>query len=427
MKTIATRRPAATLAALLTTLTLGLGAPAGTWAQPAAAASAPAAGARAELAKPVQAAQQAIAAKNYPEALARLAEAEAMPNLSPYESYLVLRTKAPALFGAGELAKALDTFEQVLPLPDMPEADRQPLRENMVRIAVQLKDYPRALKLLGAYLGAGGSNAELRALQPQLMAITGDDAGAVRVYTATLAADDAAGRTPTEPLLRRLAASQDKVGDKAGYLQSVERLAGLTGKPDYWQMLAALLVRQPGFAEDRLLLDVYRLRRATGLSLQGGELADMAYRAQQAGLPAEAKALLDEGFAAKLLGEGAEAANDRKLRDQVNKAAAQDQASWNDSEAGARQGKDGNALVNLGMALSGAGQHERALALMNAGVAKGGLRRPDEVMLHLGLAQWRAGQTEAALKTLAAVGGSDGTASLARLWTLHLKRTPAAR
>jgi hypothetical protein len=44
------------------------------------------------------------------------------------------------------------------------------------------------------------------------------------------------------------------------------------------------------------------------------------------------------------------------------------------------------------------------------------LRQPQDANLHLGIAQHRAGQKQKAAQTLKAVGGTDGTADLARLW-----------
>ena len=88
--------------------------------------------------------------------------------------------------------------------------------------------------------------------------------------------------------------------------------------------------------------------------------------------------------------------------------------------------KEGNAAVNLGLALSGAGLHDRALALMTQGMAKGGLRRADDAQLHLAYAQWRAGKIDEAKASFAQVKGSDGTADLARLWLVYLN-SPARK
>ena len=57
---------------------------------------------------------------------------------------------------------------------------------------------------------------------------------------------------------------------------------------------------------------------------------------------------------------------------------------------------------------------------MTQGLAKGGLRRPDDAMLHLGLAQWRAGKIDNAKASFAAAKGADGVGDLARLWALYL-------
>ena len=189
-----------------------------------------------------------------------------------------------------------------------------------------------------------------------------DRAGAERDGLALVQADEAAGRGSAETLLRNLAFSQNKVGDTVAYVATLERLAQQYPKTDYWAELISRAERKPGFNGDRLRLDVYRLLRATGNPLEADELADMAQRAQQAGLPAEAQALLDEGFAAGQLGKGKDAAAQQKLREQATRAAAQDRASMAEGEKSALAGKDGNALVNLGFALSVAGQPDKAPA-----------------------------------------------------------------
>jgi len=58
---------------------------------------------------------------------------------------------------------------------------------------------------------------------------------------------------------------------------------------------------------------------------------------------------------------------------------------------------------------------------MEQGLAKGGLKRPDDAKLHLGLTQALAGRKDDAKQTLAGVHGSDGASDLARLWTLYLR------
>lgn len=387
-------------------------------AAPAPAASGPTL--RPEAAKPLVAAQEAVRATKYADALARIAEAEALPGLTPYEQYIILRLKAPALFGSGDQAGALAAFEKVVASPLLPAADKHPLTETTIKLALQLKKYDTALVLMKAYIADRGPSAEVAGLYPQVLSVQGDHAGVVATLLPQVAADEAARRVTPEATLRLLASSQNQVKDSVGYLATLTRLAGSTGKTDYWDELINRTVRKDGFADERLRLDVYRLRQTVGITLEADEIGDMAYRANQAGLPAEAQALLDAGYASGLLGKGANAAADQKLRESATKAAAQDRATLADSEASALKAANGNALVGLGLALSATGAHERGLALLTQGIAKGGLRRPDDAQLHLGVVALRAGKTDQAKAAFAAVQGSDGVADLARLYAVHI-------
>ena len=416
--------PSALRPLLLSLLLLASAGSAG--AQTAAAPAAPAAPAasaatlRAEVAKPLQAVQDAIKAGNYPEAAARLAEAEAMPALTPYEAYLVQRLKAPVLFGQDKPAGALATFETVLASPLLPAAERPAILETTIKLALQLKDYPRASRWMKTYVAEGGGNAEIRRLYPQVLSVTGDHAGVVRELAPQVAADDAAKRATPEASLRLLAGSQNALKDSAGYLVSLEKLAANSGKPEYWGELIARSTGRDGFAGERLRIDIYRLMHAVGVKLGPGQTGDWAFRANQAGLPAEAQKLLDDGFSAGLLGKDDNAEADRKLREAATKSARQEAATLAESEVAALKAKDGSAAFGLGLSVAGTGAHERALGLMNQGLAKGGLRRPDDAMLHLGQLQWRAGKVADAQRSFSAVKGTDGTADLARLWAVFL-------
>lgn len=388
-----------------------------------AAASAPAAQTvRPEVGNPLNAAQALIRASNGKEALAKISEAEGQPNLTPYEQHSINHTKAVAALAAGDPALSLAQFEKVLASGFLAEKDRLSVTETAARLAIQTKAYPKALSLLKSYRQQGGNDEQLQRVQAQLLAETGDYSGAIAEAKAMVQAELNAGRRPNEQVLRVLGFSQQKSSDKVGYIQTLELLVQHYPTLEYWGDVISRTVRKPGFADDRLRIDVYRLQRALGINLEGEEIADMAQRALTSGLPAEAQKLLEEGYAAGLLGKGPDAAAHAKLRDQASKVASADQRQFAEAEASAQKAKDGTALVNLGMAIAGTGAFPRAAALMEQGMAKGGLRRPDEAALRLGYVQWRAGRTEDALKTFASVQGSDGSADIARLWTYLLRQ-----
>lgn len=420
--TLSSARRSALLSPLMALLLAAAALPAAAQS-PAPAASAPAGPTvRPEVGNPLNAAQAFIRASNGKEALAKIAEAEGVPNLTPYEQHTVNHTKAVAALAAGEPALSLAQFEKVLGSTFLPEKDKLSVTETAARLAIQTKVYPKALALLKSYRQLGGNDEQLQRVQAQLLAETGDYPAAIAEAKAIVQADTAANRKPNEQVLRVLGFSQQKASDTAGYTQTLELLVQHYPTPEYWGDLISRTVRKPGFADDRLRIDVYRLQRALGIALMGDEMADMAQRALVSGLPGEAQKLIEEGYAGGLLGKGPDAAAHAKLRDQANKAAAADQKQFADAEAAGQKAKEGTALVNLGLAIAGTGAFPRAATLMEQGIAKGGLRRPDEAALRLGYVQWRAGRTEDALKTLATVQGTDGSADIARLWTYHLKQ-----
>ena len=209
---------------------------------------------------------------------------------------------------------------------------------------------------------------------------------------------------------------------------ALERLVALYPTPEYWTDLIYRVMKKPGFS-DRLLLDYYRLQFQNGKIEDGSDFVDMAELALLAGLPVEAKTAIDAGYAANLLGTGKEATKHKQLRDRVNKQAADDIKSLDAGEAAAKNAKTGIGMVNIGYNYVINGQYDKGLALMEQGIAKGGLKSPEEAKLHLGMAYLKAGKRDKATETLKSVQGRDGSADFARLWLLVPadKFAPAAK
>ncbi len=117
------------------------------------------------------------------------------------------------------------------------------------------------------------------------------------------------------------------------------------------------------------------------------DFSEMAQLAVQAGTTAEAKQVVDKGFAAGALGAGPEAERHKRLRDLVNKRLAEAQKAAAEEEKQAEADKDGNDLVTIGLNVVYSGDKARGVKLMQEGIAKGGLKRPEDAKLHLAIAQ----------------------------------------
>ena len=147
----------------------------------------------------------------------------------------------------------------------------------------------------------------------------------------------------------------------------------------------------------------------------------MAQLALQAGVPAEALRIVERGYASGALGTGPEAERHQRLRALALKQDAESTASIAARAADAAAAKDGNALVQAGTVYVSMGEIDKGIALIEQGIAKGGLKRPDDARLRLGMAQQQSAQAKAkarAAATLRSVQGSDGSADIARLWLL---------
>ena len=59
--------------------------------------------------------------------------------------------------------------------------------------------------------------------------------------------------------------------------------------------------------------------------------------------------------------------------------------------------------------------------MIEQGIKKGGLKRPEDAKLRYGEALIYAGRKDRAVQVLRDVKGTDGTADLARLWVLQAR------
>lgn len=372
---------------------------------------------RPKVAKPLQAAQAAVQAKNYQLALDKLGEAQKVGDLSPYETYTVDRLHAVAALGLGDQATALQALSAAAASSALPEADKQPVLETLARLAYANKNYAKATQVIGAYRDAGGRNAEVLNLLPQAWYLAGDYAAARKELLALFAQMQASGQTPSEMQLKLYLSCAIKQNDMTARQDALERLVRSYPQADYWQDLIAVTAGQAGFA-DRLTLDLYRLKKATSTMDNAAEYAEAAQLALTAGFPGEAKRYVDDGYAKKLLGQGANAGRDQQLKALVDKKLAEDRRTLAEGEKAAAAQASGEALVATGLNYAGYGEYDKGVSLIQQGIAKGKLKRPDDAQLHLGYVQLMAGQDETARQTFAGVNGKDGAAAIAHLWLL---------
>ena len=376
---------------------------------------------RPEVGRPLQAAQELIKAQKFRDALAKVRDADAVGGKSANENYLIERMRIAAASGAGDFDTVAKSFDAISGNPKLNATDKLRMIESLAGGSYRAGNYARAMQWSQRYFKEGGSSSAIRTLLIQSQYLSGDFAGAQRELNTEIQAAERAGNAPPEERIKLLMNAALKQNDTSGYVYAVEKLVTYYPKKEYWVDLLSRLQRKPNFS-DRLALDTYRLSLATGSMTKANDYMEMAQLAVQAGYPNEGKQVVDKGFAAGILGVGAEGERHKRLRDLMVKRTDEAKQAQAANEAEALRAKDGNDLVSVGYNQVLNGQTAKGLALMQQGIAKGNLKRAEDAKLHLGIAQTLAGDSAKAQATFKTVTGNDGTADLARLWALFARR-----
>jgi hypothetical protein len=337
---------------------------------------------------------------------------------------LVERMRGSAAAGAGDSQTAMRAFEAALGSGKAQGQDQLRMIEAIATSAYNARDFAAAKKWGTRYFEAGGSSGQMRTLMTQSAFQSGDYATVARESLAEITADEKAGRTPSEEKLQLLANSYLRQKNTTGYVSAIEKLLNYYPKKSLWADVISRLQSKPGFS-DRFSLDVYRLKLATGNLTATNDYMEMAQLALQSGFAVEGKKVIEEGFKAGALGAGAEAERHKRLRDLADKKVSESQKMMSDGaeEKEANAASDGNALVKLGYTMATSGQSAKGIGMIEAGIKKGGLKRPEDAKLYLGIAQIQAGQKSKAIPTLRSIKGTDGVADLASLWALFAQKS----
>ena len=373
-------------------------------------------GLRAEVGRPLQQAGDLLKAGKAKEALGKVREAESVGGITGAERQVIDGMKASAAQRAGDTATAIQALESLAGRAS--GAQLGTYAEQLASAYAQQRNNAKATEWLNKAIAAGNSGGSVRQLQAYLQGASGDYHAIAKDAGAAVSAAEQGGRRPDEGDLLRLADAQQRTGNNAGYIVTLEKLLLNYPKKDYWNAFLSRLPRKAGFAP-RFELDVMRLRLASGTLARTEDYMEMAQLSLQAALPAEARRITDQGIKAGVLGTGPEAARHQRLRDLAVKQEGEAKASLANQVSEAETFKEGDGLVKIGYAYVSLGEVDKGIELIQKGIAKGNLKRPEDAKLRLGMAQLQSAKTKtAAVQTLRSVKGSDGAAEIARLWTV---------
>ena len=243
---------------------------------------------------------------------------------------------------------------------------------------------------------AGG--AEMQTLIAQSYLRTGKYKQAAATYQALLKGNPGSAR-----YLENLAGAQYKMGDKAAYLATTERLIRVDASPARWKTLLIELKKEKMSRESKLAL--FHLMRETGNVNRPEDYQEFAKLAIVSSQPGVAKAVLDKaGIAAS------DPMTARLLQAATQKA----------DEAAAGVGKlpgTPAGRFQAGNVLLGMGDNAGAIKAFDAAIA--GKASADQATVFKGIAQVRSGGAVAARSTFKSLPEGSSMKDVAALWALY--------
>ena len=336
-----------------------------------------------------------IDAKKYGEVNAMLDQADAMPNKNAYEQYFINRMRLAVALGQQDRPNLIKYLEAALASGRLDKTEQTKFTQALAGYYQEEKNWPKTIENLQKY----GELSNDPKVPRQIMAIrfeSGDYKGVQADLLKKLDNGIKTNQPMTREELHMLADASNRLKDKNNYLVALEGLVRWHPRDRYW---SDMLYRTRGKENYniRFSSDIVRLQKVATTKMEEQDYIELAEVDQLEGQFIEGKAVLDAGIANGAVTQNAKV---KKLKGELDKAAADDMKNIASTETSARKAKNGTGLVNLGYAFVTMGQYDKGLGLIQEGIAKGGLKNADDAKLRLGYSYAMAGKKEEAIKIL---------------------------
>jgi tetratricopeptide (TPR) repeat protein len=373
------------------------------------------------VAKPLKAAQDAMNAKKFDEALAKLKEVEAISGRAPYDTHLMNEMYGFVYVRTQQYAEAAKALEAGLSSGFLEEAEVPNRVKALAQVNYQIKNYDKAIEFGNRAVKGGYADDDMLTLVAQAYYIKGDYKGTIGFVDGFVTNQIKAGQAPKEQSLQLVMSSCVKLDDAECTTKALERLVSYHPKTEYWQNLLYSMFQQAD-QTDKSLLHVYRLATEVDVLKRPDDYTEFAQLALEAGSPGEAQAVLEKGMAKNVFTDARLLDRNKRLLETAKKQAAADLASLDKIAKDAAAGKTGDKDVSVGLAYLGYRQFDKAVEAINRGLGKPGVQNEGEARLLLGIAELGKGNKEEAQKAFKAVKGDPKLERIANLWSLHARQ-----
>ncbi len=330
--------------------------------------------------------------------------------------YIVARLQLQMALDTQNIALQSQAIDALVATGGVASVDLPPLLQNQAALAAGNGKYEKAEAIYTRLLELDPNNVEALRDLAKIKVDLRKPGEAVTLLDRAIAVREAVGqRAPESWYIFALRLAVDgKMTAQAGKLG--RELATAYPTAENWRdvALAYFDLNRPG---DPASLDVWRLMRAAGALAGERDFLQFAQAANSAGLAAEAKAVLDEGVARKMVDPAKTMF--KELLAASSKKAAAERAGLGGRQTAAMAASAGAMALSAGDAFFGYGNYTTAATLYGAAIQKGGVDGA-VANIRLGAALALAGRRPEAEATFRSVIGPGS--DLAALWLAWLRQ-----
>jgi tetratricopeptide (TPR) repeat protein len=336
-------------------------------------------------AKEMAAAQKALQANQWTEALKNLDAAEAKPGLTPFDQMKIYYFKGFANIKLGNLKPAQAAFEKSLATGVVTPEDKVNITRALFGISASTSQFQKTIDYGKEMADAGTASPNDLAIIAQSYFQLKDCKNSGVWVEKAVAASRKAGEAPKENLyLFKLQCASD-AGDNGTMIPVLADLIRLTNKTNYWNTL--LRIERQDERDDHNTLMIYRIMYDTNAMQADTDSIEMAQLLGDAGLPGEAQMVLEKLMSSPGVLKDDHKERTTRLLNAMKTRGEADKKGLPALDAEASKNSAGQLDVKLGEVYFGAGDYQGATTAITRGIGKGQIKQMDEAYVYLGRAQ----------------------------------------
>jgi hypothetical protein len=337
------------------------------------------------ITKEMTAAQKAMQASQWNEALKNLEAAEQKSPLTAYDKLKIDEFKANCYVRLNNLKAAQTSYEAMLATGALPPEELPKHYRALFQLAASNQQGSKAIEYGKQAFEAGSMQTNDLLIMSQLYYQQKDCKSSGVWGDRAVAAFKKAGEAPKEVLYQIKLQCASDASEPAAEISALYDLVRLTNKTSYWNNLIRL--ERQDERDDHNTLMIYRVMYDTNSMQADTDYIEMAQLLGDAALPGEAQMVLEKLMSTAGVLKDEHKERTTRLLNSLKARADADKKGLPALDAEATKNAAGQLDVKLGEVYFGAGDYQGAVTAITRGIGKGQIKQMDEAYVYLGRAQ----------------------------------------